>query len=80
MIFLSSILILIMLISAAAAIIFKNLLNSVVATGLVSLIAAVLFYLLKAPDVAMTEAVIGAGLTTAIFVITLIKTEWGEDK
>ncbi len=79
MIFLSSILILIMLISAAAAIIFKNLLNAVVATGLVSLIAAVLFYLLRAPDVAMTEAVIGAGLTTAIFVITLIKTEWGEN-
>lgn len=80
MIFLSSILILIMLISAVAAILFENLLNSVVATGIVSLIAAVLFYLLKAPDVAMTEAIIGAGLTTAIFVITLIKTEWGEDK
>lgn len=80
MIFLSSILIILMLVSAIAAILFKSLLNSVVATGMVSLIAAGLFYYLQAPDVAMAEAIIGAGLTTAIFIITLIKTEWGEEK
>ncbi len=75
-----SVLILIMLISGIAALLFDNLLNSIIAAGLVSLIAAALFYFLKAPDVAMTEAAIGAGLTTAIFVITLRKTEGSENE
>lgn len=80
MTFLYSILILLMLISGIAALLFDNLLNSIIAAGLVSLIAAALFYFLKAPDVAMTEAAIGAGLTTAIFVITLRKTEGSENE
>ena len=75
-----SILILIMLISGIAALVFDNLLNSIIAAGFVSLMASALFYFLKAPDVAMTEAAIGAGLTTAIFVITLRKTEGSESE
>jgi len=47
----------------------------VIACAAVSLIASVLFYLLDAPDVAMAEAAIGAGLTTAIFVLAIRKTE-----
>jgi len=42
---------------------------------LVSLIAAILFYLLQAPDVAMAEAAIGAALTAAIFIIAIRRTE-----
>jgi multicomponent Na+:H+ antiporter subunit A len=34
-----------------------------------------LFYFLQAPDVALTEATIGTGLTTYIFVLTIRKTE-----
>ncbi|TDO84617.1 Membrane bound protein complex subunit mbxD [Halanaerobium saccharolyticum] len=76
----SSFLILIMLAAAAAALAFDDLLSSIIAAGLVSLTAAVLFYFLKAPDVAMTEAAIGAGLTTAIFVLALFKTERGKSE
>ena len=76
----SSFLILIMLTAAVAALVFDDLLSSIIAAGLVSLIAAVLFYFLKAPDVAMTEAAIGAGLTTAIFVLALFKTERGKNE
>ena len=76
----SSFLILIMLAAAVAALSFDDLLSSIIAAGLVSLIAAVLFYFLKAPDVAMTEAAIGAGLTTAIFVLALFKTERGKSE
>ena len=76
----SSFLILIMLAAAVAALAFDDLLSSIIAAGLVSLIAAVLFYFLKAPDVAMTEAAIGAGLTTAIFVLALFKTERGKSE
>jgi multicomponent Na+:H+ antiporter subunit A len=76
----SSFLILVMLAAAVAALVFDDLLSSIIAAGLVSLIAAVLFYFLKAPDVAMTEAAIGAGLTTAIFVLALFKTERGKSE
>lgn len=40
---------------------------AILAAGLVSLIASVLFLVLAAPDVAMTEAAIGSGLTTFLF-------------
>ncbi|MBS3811588.1 MAG: DUF4040 domain-containing protein [Halanaerobiales bacterium] len=70
-----SLLILLMLISGIAALIFDKLVNSIISAGMVSLIAAFLFYFLRAPDVAMAEAAIGTGLSTAIFIITLYKTE-----
>jgi len=37
--------------------------------------ASLLFLFLRAPDVALTEAAIGAGLTTYIFILTIRKTE-----
>lgn len=73
------ILIFVMLISAIAAGIFKDLLNAIIAAGFVSFIAAILFYFLHAPDVAMAEASIGAALTVAIFIITIRKTERFEE-
>ena len=69
------ILIFIMIILAVAAVIFKDLINAVVICAAVSLITSILFYFLQAPDVAMAEAAIGAGLTTAIFIIAIKKTE-----
>jgi len=69
------ILIFIMIILAVAASLFKDLINAVVVSAAVSLITSILFYFLQAPDVAMAEAAIGAGLTTAIFIIAIRKTE-----
>ena len=74
-----SVLILLMLIAAIAASIFKDLLNAVIAACLVSLIAAILFYFLQAPDVAMAEASIGAALVTAVFVIAIRRTKRYEE-
>jgi energy-converting hydrogenase B subunit D len=45
-----------------------NLLHGVIALSGVSLISALLFYWLQAPDVAITEAAVGAGVSTVIFV------------
>lgn len=73
MMLISYVLILLMIVGALAAVFFENLLNSIISLGLISLIAAALMYFLKAPDVAMTEAIIGAGLTTSIFIFTLLK-------
>lgn len=54
---------------------------AVLGAGLVSLFASVLFLVLAAPDVAMTEAAIGSGLTTFLFFFVLgrIRREGGED-
>jgi uncharacterized MnhB-related membrane protein len=38
------------------------------------MLAVVAFVMLKAPDVAITEAVIGSGLVTSLFVFTLLST------
>jgi uncharacterized MnhB-related membrane protein len=75
----AAILVLLMIISAIAVSIFKDLMNAVIASCIVSLIAAILFYFLQAPDVAMAEAAIGAALITAIFVITIKRTERFEE-
>jgi energy-converting hydrogenase B subunit D len=73
------ILILLMIASAVAATVFKDLINAVIASCLVSLIAAILFFLLHAPDVAMAEAAIGAALVAGIFVIAIKRTKRFEE-
>jgi len=74
-----SVLVLLMLTAAIAVSIFKDLLNAVIAACLVSLIAAILFYFLQAPDVAMAEASIGAALVTAVFIIAIRRTKRYEE-
>ena len=74
-----SVLVLLMLIAAIAASIFKDLLDAVIAACLASLIAAILFYFLQAPDVAMAEASIGAALVTAVFIIAIRRTKRYEE-
>ena len=74
-----SFLVVLMLIGAIAASIFRDLISAVIAAALVSLIASVLFYFLQAPDVAMAEAAIGAALTAAIFIIAIRRTKRNEE-
>lgn len=66
--------------AAVYAVIQKDLLYAVIATSVISLILSIFFYVLQAPDVALTEAAIGVALTTIIFVITIRNTERFEDK
>ena len=61
-----------MVIAAAIGVaLHRNLLAAVVFAGVASLAVSFLFLRLAAPDVAMTEAAIGAGLSTVIFVIAV---------
>ena len=55
------------------------LLKSVIFLAAMSLLLTAQFYLLQAPDVAIAEAAIGAGLSTAIFVMAIRKTERWEN-
>ncbi|MBS3762249.1 MAG: DUF4040 domain-containing protein [Planctomycetes bacterium] len=74
MIVFQTFLVAVMIIGAICAAAFKDLMNAVIACAFVSLMASIIFFLLQAPDVAMAEASIGAGLTTAIFVFAINKT------
>ena len=50
----------------------KTLIKSVMFLSSLSMLAVIGFVLLRAPDVAVTEAVIGSGLVTSLFVFTLL--------
>jgi len=54
---------------------FKDLLHAVIALGALSLLLAVLFYLMQAPDVAIAEAGIGAAITTAVYIFAIRATK-----
>jgi len=62
-----------MIIAGVFAIETKKLLDSFIALSVLSLVSVFLFIMMKAPDVAITEAAIGAGLTTAILILVLRK-------
>jgi uncharacterized MnhB-related membrane protein len=53
------------------AIYHKNIVVAIISAGAVGLMASILYLLLAAPDVAMTEAAIGSGLSTFIFFYVL---------
>lgn len=60
--------------SALAVIFLRDLLAVIIAFAAYSLGMALLWLLLRAPDVGLTEAAIGAGVTTVLFLLTLTKT------
>ncbi|MCX6693174.1 MAG: DUF4040 domain-containing protein [Methanomicrobiales archaeon] len=64
-----------LIISAVLTITFKDLLAAALASGVFSLLISVEFYILQAPDVAISQAAVGAGLTTAIFIIAIRATQ-----
>jgi uncharacterized MnhB-related membrane protein len=63
-----------LVVTAVTAVRLKNLLAAAIALGGFSLILSLEFYVLQAPDVAMAEAAVGAGLTTALFVLAIKRT------
>jgi uncharacterized MnhB-related membrane protein len=65
----------VLVVAAVFAIRSKDLLVSVIGLAVFSLVLSVEFFLLHAPDVAIAEAAIGAGLTTAIYIFTLRSTK-----
>lgn len=51
----------------------KNLLNSILIFMSYSLIMSIIWILLESPDLAITEAAVGAGITSILFFVTLKK-------
>jgi uncharacterized MnhB-related membrane protein len=69
-----------LIIAGIYAIVSKDLLQAAVATGVISLVLSIVFYILQAPDVALTEAAIGIALSTIIFVIAIRNTKRYEEE
>lgn len=51
----------------------KNLLTSIVIFMAYSVIMSIVWMILESPDLAITEAAVGAGVTSVLFYITLKK-------
>jgi len=61
-----------LIILAFLAINSKTLIKSVIFLSSLSMLSVIGFVIMQAPDVAVTEAVIGSGLVTCLFVFTLL--------
>ncbi len=62
-----------LIVCAVSVSFFKNLLNSVLVYMSFSLIMSIVWVCLESPDLAITEAAVGAGITSLLFFATLKK-------
>ena len=67
------VIVVIVLAAAVAVLTVGNMVGAVAAASVVSLGVSVLFVLMHAPDVAMTEAAVGAGLSGVVLALGLRK-------
>lgn len=70
-----NILLILLVFATIIAIEMRDLLYSVIALAGVSIGLAIIFYMLQAPDIAITEAAVNAGAITVLFVIAIKKTQ-----
>lgn len=62
-----------LILCAAAACLNKNLLTSIVIFMAYSSVMSIIWMVLESPDLAITEAAVGAGVTSILFFVTLKK-------
>ena len=76
------ILMIFLVVCAVAVSLSKKLLNSILIFMSYSLVMSLIWMLLESPDLAITEAAVGAGVTSILFFVTLkkIKAIGGEDE
>lgn len=67
-------LITLLVITSVVAVVMRNLLISTIALSVFSLLMALMYTLMGAPDVAMTEAAVGAGISTILMLGALLIT------
>lgn len=64
-----------LVICAVLVAVFKDLIVAAVTLAAFSLLLALEFYLLQAPDVAIAEAGVGAAITVAIYILAIRATK-----
>ncbi len=70
---LNLVLLLLLMSTALAAVLAQDLLAAVVIFSSYSMVMSLLWLRLQAPDLALAEAAVGAGVTTVLFVVTIFK-------
>ena len=80
MIILDVLVILGLVVSAILAVHFEKLLSAIIALAATGIFAASAFLIMHAPDVAISEAAVGAALCPLIFIVALRKLGGGDDK
>jgi uncharacterized MnhB-related membrane protein len=76
---LNLLLLLFLIVCAVAVARTRDILVSVIIFAAYSLVMALLWQQLEAPDLALTEAVLGAGVTTILFLVVINKTRRSEE-
>ncbi len=76
----SELLLIIMLALSILALLVRDLFATVVLLGVFSLMSSLFFYILGAPDVALTEAAVGTGIGTVVFIWIARKTQEHRDE
>jgi uncharacterized MnhB-related membrane protein len=66
-----------LLVCAALCLLLRSLIASVIVLAVFSLLSTLLYFLLKAPDVAIAEAAVGAGVSTMVFIWAVGRTKGG---
>jgi energy-converting hydrogenase B subunit D len=69
----------VMLGGALLVLFLRDAMAAVVASSVISLALSIAFVLLRAPDVALAEATVGAGLTGVVFALALRRVGWRRD-
>ncbi|RQD73873.1 MAG: DUF4040 domain-containing protein [Candidatus Syntrophonatronum acetioxidans] len=71
---LNMLLLLFLIVCAISVARIRDLLGAVIIFASYSLVMAIVWQQLEAPDIAITEAAIGAGVTSLLFIATISKT------
>ena len=69
-----------LIVCAFYACLAKNLLTSIVVFMAYSVVMSIIWLLLESPDLAITEAAVGAGVTSILFFVTLKKIHAMDDR
>ncbi len=64
-----------LILMALATVFSKSLASAIILLSTLTLFVSLLFVIIGAPDVAITEAAIGSALTTVVFVLALYRTK-----
>ncbi len=75
MVALNVILIIFLIICAIAVEKTKDLLSAVIIFSAYSIMMSIIWLILKSPDVALTEAAVGAGVTSILFIAVISRTK-----
>ena len=75
MIYIQYLLVVFLVICAIAVCLSNNLLVSLIIFTAYSLVMSVIWLFIESPDLAITEAAVGAGITSILFFITLVKVD-----